>query len=178
MNWHPQCEAAINRQISEEYHAWYTYTSLAAYFRRSNVGLCRVADLMQERASEEHGHAVKLSDYQTMRGGKVQLRPITLDDDMGGVDNIEAQCDILRGFEIALKLELHVYKCLMELHKVADSHGDAQLAGYVESEFLEEQLKDIYWLECEIAKLQCMVGDGHGRFAYDQSVELADIKLK
>lgn len=173
MIWHPQCQAAVNRQISEEYRAWYTYTALATYFRRNDVGLRRVADMMQARASEEHGHAVKLSEYQTMRGGKVQLEPISLGEGMGGVDSIDAQCDILQAFELALKLERHVYDCLMELHVVGESHGDAQLTDYIESEFLEEQLRDIYWFECEIAKLRRMIGDGHARFAYDQSVEVA-----
>ena len=174
MAWHPQCEAAVNRQISEEYHAWYTYTALATYFRRSDVGLRRVAEMMQERASEEHSHAVKLSQYQTMRGGKVHLSPIALGEDMGGIDRIDPQCDILHSFELALKLEKHVYGCLLELHEVADTHKDAQLADYIESEFLEEQLKDIHWFECEIAKLRRMIGDGHARFAYDRSVEVAD----
>ena len=171
MTLHIQCEAALNAQISEEYHAWYTYTALANYFRRNDVGLLGVADIMQSRANDEHSHAVKFSEYQAMRGGKVQLCDISIGYDMGGVTTIDPQCDILKGFELAMKLEQHVYERLIELHNVAGSHNDVQLTDYIESEFLDEQVKDIYWFECEIAKLKRMLGDGHARFAYDSAIK-------
>ena len=170
---HTQCEAALNAQISEEYNAWYTYTALANYFRQNDVGLLGVADVMQSRANDEHSHAVKFSEYLAMRGGQVQLYNISLGDNMGGVTTIDPQFDILEGFVLALKLEQHVYDRLMDLHNTAQSHNDVQLTDYIESEFLDEQVKDIYWFECEIAKLKRMRGDGHGRIAYDCNIKTA-----
>lgn len=40
----------------------------------------------------------------------------------------------------ALELEKHVNQALLDLHKVADSHNDAQMCDFIESHYLTEQV--------------------------------------
>ena len=39
LDYHPECEAAVNEQINIEYTISYVYHSLYAYFDRDNVGM-------------------------------------------------------------------------------------------------------------------------------------------
>merc|ERR1712154_218168 len=43
--------------------------------------------------------------------------------------------------EASLELEKKVHESLLEMHKVADSHGDAQLTDFIEGEYLKEQVE-------------------------------------
>merc|ERR1712113_518703 len=45
------------------------------------------------------------------------------------------------GIEASLDLEKKVHEALLDLHKVADSHGDAQLTDFIEGEYLKEQVE-------------------------------------
>jgi len=41
----------------------------------------------------------------------------------------------------ALELEKHVNQALLDLHKVASSHDDAQMTDWLESNYLTEQVR-------------------------------------
>jgi len=40
----------------------------------------------------------------------------------------------------ALDLEKHVNQALLDLHKTADRHGDAQMCDFIETHYLTEQV--------------------------------------
>ena len=42
----------------------------------------------------------------------------------------------------ALELEKHVNQALLDLHKIADSHGDAQMCDFIEANYLTEQVSN------------------------------------
>merc|ERR1719328_51077 len=108
----------INKQINMELYASYVYMAMACYFDRDDVALKGFAKRFADNSTEEREHAQKLISYQNMRGGRVAFQDI----------------------ECQLELEQTVHKALLELHKVADSHGDAQLCDFIEGEYLQEQV--------------------------------------
>lgn len=74
LDFHPECEAAINEQINIEYNVSYVYHALYAYFDRDNVGLPGFAAFFKAASVEEREHAELLMEYQNKRGGKVKLQ--------------------------------------------------------------------------------------------------------
>ncbi|CAL5210783.1 unnamed protein product [Lathyrus oleraceus] len=158
-------EAAINEQINVEYNVSYVYHSLFAYFDRDNIALKGLAKFFKESSEEEREHAEKLIKYQNLRGGRVVLHPIVsppseFDHEKG---------DALYAMELALSLEKLVNEKLLNLHAVADSNNDPQLADFIESEFLDEQVQSIKKISEYVTQLR-LVGKGHGVWHFDQAL--------
>uniref|UniRef100_A0A453HS42 Ferritin n=1 Tax=Aegilops tauschii subsp. strangulata TaxID=200361 RepID=A0A453HS42_AEGTS len=133
-----ECEAAINEQINVEYNASYAYHSLYAYFDRDNVALKGFAKFFKESSDEEREHAEMLMEYQNRRGGRVRLQSIVTP--LTEFDHSE-KGDALYAMELALALEKLVNEKLHNLHSVATRCNDPQLSDFVESQFLQEQVK-------------------------------------
>lgn len=88
--YHEDLERVVNEQILGELNAGYTYLSMAAYFGRSDIALPGCHAFFLKMYEEEQEHAFKLIDYQNMRGGRVQLCPVSVegdDQDWKGVCN-------------------------------------------------------------------------------------------
>merc|ERR1711982_226838 len=134
INFHPESEAMINKQINMELHASYVYMSMAAYFDRDDVALAGFAKRFRENSEEEREHAMKFIEYQNKRGGRFVFQDVA-----------KAKADdwtsALNAVEASLELEKKVHEALLELHKEGDSHGDAQLTDFIEGEFLKEQVQ-------------------------------------
>ncbi|MED6214157.1 Ferritin-3, chloroplastic [Stylosanthes scabra] len=64
--------------------------------------------------------------------------------------------------ELALSLEKLVNEKLLHLHSVASKNNDVQLADFVESEYLGEQVEAIKRIAEYVAQLR-RVGKGHGK---------------
>merc|ERR1712126_456564 len=155
VNFHTESEAMINKQINMELHASYVYMSMAAYFDRDDVALAGFAKRFRENSEEERGHALKLIEYQNMRGGRVVFQDVAkakTDDWTSALNAVEA----------SLELEQTVHKALLELHKCADSHGDAQLTDFVEGEYLKEQVEAEKEVGDLITKIKRVGTDGLG----------------
>ncbi|KDO63247.1 hypothetical protein CISIN_1g023956mg [Citrus sinensis] len=132
-----ECEAAINEQINVEYNVSYVYHALYAYFDRDNIALRGLAKFFKESSEEEREHAEKFMEYQNLRGGKVKLHSIM--QPPSEFDHAE-KGDALYAMELALSLEKLTNEKLLSLHSVADRNNDPQMAEFVESEFLGEQV--------------------------------------
>ncbi|XP_058183718.1 ferritin-2, chloroplastic-like [Rhododendron vialii] len=158
------CEAAINEQINVEYNVSYVYHAMFAYFDRDNVALKGLARFFQESSEEEREHAEKLMEYQNKRGGKVKLQSIQMP--LSEFDHVE-KGDALYAMELALSLEKLTNEKLLNLHAVASRNNDVQLADFVESEFLKEQVEAIKKIAEYVAQLR-RVGKGHGVWHFDQ----------
>uniref|UniRef100_K1QAG9 Ferritin n=1 Tax=Magallana gigas TaxID=29159 RepID=K1QAG9_MAGGI len=118
-NFHEESEAGINRQINMELYASYTYQSMALYFDRDDVALPGFHKFFKHSSDEEREHAEKLMKYQNKRGGRIVLQDIKKPDrDEWGTG--------LDAMQIALQLEKSVNQSLLDLHKLADGHRDAQ----------------------------------------------------
>ncbi|CAI9738883.1 soma ferritin-like [Octopus vulgaris] len=162
-NFHEDSEAGINRQINMEMYASYVYQSMAFYFDRDDVALKGLYKFFQKRSEEEKEHAEKFMKYQNKRGGRILLKQVEKpdNDDWGTA---------LDAMEAALALEKKVNGSLLELHKIADSHNDAQMMDFIESEYLAEQVDDIKVLSDHITNLK-RVGGGLGEYLFDRQLE-------
>ncbi|KAM7270671.1 hypothetical protein ACFE04_029885 [Oxalis oulophora] len=158
------CEAALNEQINVEYNVSYVYHSLYAYFDRDNVALKGLANFFKESSLEEREHAEKLMEYQNKRGGRVKLQSIVMPP--SEYDHAE-KGDALYAMELALSLEKLTNEKLLNLHKVASENNDPQLADFIESEFLAEQVESIKKISEYVAQLR-RVGKGHGVWHFDK----------
>ena len=91
------------------------------YFDRDDVALPGFAKYFKKSADEEKEHAEKLMKFQVQRGGRICLSDIKkpAKDEWGtGLDAMQA----------ALELEKTVNQALLDLHKIADKHGDFQVS--------------------------------------------------
>jgi len=161
-NFHRDSEAGLNKQINMELYASYVYQSMAYYFDRDDVALKGFHDYFKKASEEEREHAEKFMKYQNKRGGRIVLQPIQKpeNDEWGsGLDALNA----------ALALEKTVNQSLLDLHKVAEGHGDAQMTDFLEGEFLEEQVSAIKELSDHITN-RIRVGDGLGEWHFDQKL--------
>ncbi|XP_075478918.1 ferritin-3, chloroplastic-like [Primulina tabacum] len=158
------CEAAINEQINVEYNVSYVYHAMYAYFDRDNVALKGIANFFKESSIEEREHAEKFMEYQNKRGGQVKLQSMMMP--ISNYDHLE-KGDALCAMELALSLEKLTNEKLLNLHKVAEENNDIQLADFLESEFLVEQVESIKKISEYVAQLR-RVGRGHGVWHFDK----------
>merc|ERR1712141_109423 len=159
-NFHSEAEAGINRQINMELYASYTYQSMSLYFDRDDVALPGFAKFFKASSDEEREHAEKLMAYQNKRGGRIVLQDIKKPSNDEWGNGLEAM-------QVALQLEKSVNQSLLDLHKIAGGHEDAQLCDFIESEYLEEQVKAIKEISDHVTQLK-RVGQGLGEYVYDK----------
>lgn len=159
-NFHAENEAGINRQINMELYASYCYQSMSFWFDRDDVALHGFAKYFKKASDEEREHAEKFMQYQNMRGGRIVLQ------DIKKPERDEWGCG-LDAMQVALQLEKSVNQSLLDLHTLCSGHGDAQMADFLESEFLEEQVKSIKEIGDHITNLK-RVGTGLGEYMYDK----------
>lgn len=158
-NYHQDSEAAINRQINLELYASYTYLSMSYYFDRDDVALKNFAKYFLHQSHEEREHAEKLMKLQNQRGGRIFLQDIKKPDSDDWANGLNAmQC--------ALHLEKNVNQSLLELHKLATDKNDPHLCDFIETHYLNEQVKSIKELGDHITNLRRMGAPETGMAEY------------
>lgn len=166
VDYHPECEAAVNEQVNVEYTISYVYDAIASYFDRDNVGLPGFAKFFNEASDEERGHARKLMAYQNTRGGRVKLQSLVMPEmEFGNAEKGEA----LYAMELALSLEKLNFVKLRALHDVACKHNDAALADYIEGELLQEQVESVKQHAVYVSQLR-RIGKGHAVWHFDKEL--------
>ncbi|KAK4253351.1 hypothetical protein QN277_010672 [Acacia crassicarpa] len=165
-NYQDESEAAINEQINVEYNVSYVYHSMFAYFDRDNIALKGFAKFFKESSEEEREHAEKLMKYQNNRGGRVLLHPIK--NPPSDFEHFE-KGDALYAMELALSLEKLTNQKLLNVYSVANHNNDHELAHFIQSEFLRDQVEAIKEIANYVAQLR-MVGKGHGVWHFDQKL--------
>jgi len=162
-NFHADCEAAINKQINMELYASYVYMSMAFYFDRDDVAFKNMKKYFLKASEEEREHAMKLMSYQNMRGGRVVLSAIDKpsQDEWGSISN---------AFNAALALEKEVNQSLLDIHNIAGDRNDPQLCDFLETHYLEEQVKAIKELSDHLTNIE-RVGTGLGEFIFDKDFD-------
>uniref|UniRef100_A0A3Q2X0Z7 Ferritin n=1 Tax=Haplochromis burtoni TaxID=8153 RepID=A0A3Q2X0Z7_HAPBU len=134
-NYHRDCEAAINRMVNMELFASYTYTSMV---RTRHVMLILMLD-------KENG-----VESLNVKSGMLLLNSKPERDEWGSG---------LEAMQCALQLEKNVNQALLDLHKLASQHNDPHLCDFLESHYLDEQVKSIKKLGDHITNLTRM--DAH-----------------
>ncbi|TYH19654.1 hypothetical protein ES288_A05G368800v1 [Gossypium darwinii] len=159
-----ECEAAINQQINVESSISYGYHAMFAYFDRDNVALEGFAKFFNELSLRDRGQVEKLMRYQNKRGGRVQLLEISLP--LSEFDH-GVKGHALHAMEFALSMEKIANARLLHVHRIALRNHDAQLADFVESEFLSMQVEAIKKIAEHVSQLR-RVGAGHGVWHFNQ----------
>merc|ERR1711915_599529 len=103
---------------------------------RDDTALGNFSDYFRKASDEEREHAEKLMKFQNQRGGRIVLKAIQPPEKSDWGTGLEAM-------QSALELEKHVNQALLDLHKIADSHGDAQMCDFIEANYLTEQVEAI-----------------------------------
>ncbi|XP_036884873.1 ferritin heavy chain-like [Sturnira hondurensis] len=158
-NYHQDSEATINRQINLELYASYVYLSMSYYFGRDDVALKNFAKYFLHQSHEEREHAEKLMKLQNQRGGWIFLQDIKKperDDWENG----------LNAMECALHLEKSVNQSLLDLHKLATEKNDPHLCDFIETHYLDEQVKSIKELGDHVTNLRRLGAPGSGMAEY------------
>ncbi|KAM4650889.1 ferritin heavy chain B-like [Discoglossus pictus] len=162
-NFSSECEAAINRMANLEMYASYVYLSMSYYFDRDDVALQHVAKFFKEQSHEEREHAEKFFKYQNKRGGRVVLQDVKKPERDEWTNTLEAM-------QAALQLEKTVNQALLDLHKLATDKIDPHLCDFLETEYLEEQVKAIKQLGDYITNLKRLgvPQNGMGEYLFDK----------
>uniref|UniRef100_A0A8C9PYW3 Ferritin n=1 Tax=Spermophilus dauricus TaxID=99837 RepID=A0A8C9PYW3_SPEDA len=158
-NFHRDCEAAVNRQINLELYASYVYLSMAYYFSRDDVALYNFSRYFLRQSQEERDHAEKLMRFQNQRGGQIYLKDIKKPEK----DNWESG---LHALQSALVLEKNVNDSLLELHTLASDKSDPHLCDFLETHYLNEQVKSIKELADHVHNLIKMGSQDAGLAEY------------
>uniref|UniRef100_A0A8C1EPS7 Ferritin n=1 Tax=Cyprinus carpio carpio TaxID=630221 RepID=A0A8C1EPS7_CYPCA len=146
-NFEEACEAAINRQINMELYASYVYLSMSYYFDRD------------DQSHEEREHAEKLMKFQNQRGGRIFLQDVKKPEKDEWGSGVEA-------LECALQLEKSVNHSLLELHKLSSQHNDPHMCDFIETHYLDEQVKSIKELGDWVTNLRRMGAPQNGMAEY------------
>ena len=173
--WHEQCCSAVNRQIAVENWASQQYHAMFAYFRRQTVALPNVAAFFERASLEEREHMHAMVEYQSKRGGVVNIDTRSVEDEHGlqhefglCVFDEPSTTDVRTAFAKALEMERLVYDSLLGLCRVAEEHGDAQFADYVTSVFLSEQVESMDELSKYVAQLDRLGSSGWAGAYFDR----------
>lgn len=100
--YHEDVEKGVSQQIVAELAAGYTYLSMATYFGRSDVALAGCHAFFSKMYLEEQEHALKLIEYQNMRGGRVDFCPVSV---LGDSQDWQGVCN---AFTVSLNMEKKV----------------------------------------------------------------------
>ena len=122
------------------------------------------AKFFKKNSEEEREHALKLIDYQNMRGGRVVFQDIRMP------TKTEWSGGALEAVEDALELEKTVNQSLLDLHKAADGSGDPQMTDFLEGEYLKEQVEAIKEFGDMVTRIK-RAGEGIGLHIIDKELQ-------
>ena len=127
----PNVQDALNEQIKHELYSAYVYLAVSAYCERQD--LTGFAHWMRAQSTEELGHALKIFDFISDRGGTVQLQAI----DKPPVDYGSP----LQVAEKALEHERRVTGLIDQLYALAVKENDYATLTMLQW-FIEEQVEE------------------------------------
>ena len=162
-HYHQGSEAAISLQIDLELYASYVHLSVSYYFDRDDVALKNSAKYFLHQSREEREHAEKLMKLQNQRGGGIFLQDIKKPDRDDWENGLNAM-------ECALHLEKSVNPSLLELHKLATDKNDPHFCDFIETHYLNEEVKSIKELGDQVTNL-CKMGapeSGMAEYLFDK----------
>lgn len=140
-------QEALNQQVNMEFHAYYTYLSMSAFF--DDMGLKGFATWMFQHAEEEMMHAMKIYNFVQSRRGRSKLMAI-------GTPTFEWD-SVLDAFEDALKHEEAVTASINNIVKLSREEGDYATDSFLQW-FVDEQVEEEELVDDAIQKLK-LVGD-------------------
>lgn len=123
--------AGLNRQISSEFAAEFTYLNMAGWL--DNQSLTGFSAYMEKQAAEEREHALRIYQYVLDRDGRVGIGPVD-----GVPNDFDSAADV---FHTALANEESVSESIKDLYELAVESRDRPTAIFLEW-FLTEQIEE------------------------------------
>ena len=123
--------AGLNRQISNEFAAEFTYLNMAGWF--DNQSLTGFSAYMEKQAAEERDHALRIFQYVLDRNGRVGIGSVD-----GVPNDFDSAADV---FHTALANEESVSESIKSLYELAVEARDRPTAIFLEW-FLTEQIEE------------------------------------
>ncbi|XP_060705665.1 ferritin heavy chain-like [Hemiscyllium ocellatum] len=159
LNYHKDCESAVNRMINMELYASYVYLSMSYYFDQGSIALSNFVKFFKKQSDKEREQAENLMKFQNQRGGHIALqdikRPEQDDWDSG-----------LQAMQCALQLEKNINQSLLELYKLSKDKSDPHLSNFLETHYLEKQVKTIKKLGDHVTNLHRLGAPQNGMAEY------------
>lgn len=144
-------QEAINKQINNEFYSEYLYLSMAAYFDAENLD--GIAHFFYVQTKEENVHAMKLFRFLIEKGGRVKLHAI---------DAPKSEFkSVIEPFEMSLKHEQHISKCIDDLMDTAIKENDHGVISFLKW-FVDEQVEEEATAEKLLYKVKLVKGEGQG----------------
>ena len=148
-NYRLECEAALNSHAALEFHASFQCLALAFYLDRDDVALKHFHRFFLLRSHEHSKTAESLMFLQNRRGGRVSFLDIRKPETQQWESALQAMQDTLH-------LEKCVNQSLLDLHKLATDSSDAHLCDFLETGYLDQQVKFIRELRDHLSDLSNM----------------------
>ncbi|KAB0372377.1 hypothetical protein FD755_016169 [Muntiacus reevesi] len=158
-NYRPECEAAVNSHAALELHDSFQCLAVAFYLDRDDVALKHIHHFFLLRAHEHSKTAESLMFLQNRRGGRVCFLDIRHPESQEWESGLQAMHD-------TLQLEKCVNQSLLNLHQLAIESCDAHQYHFLETGYLDQQVKFIKELENHVSNLSNM-GSAEGGLADD-----------
>ena len=152
-------QAALDRQINEEFASAYIYLQMSAESDR--LGLPGFANWFRIQYSEELMHVDRFFDFVLERDGEVTLDAIAKPDFRDETP--------LSLFEKALAHEQHITQCIFQLKDLAREESDHATDVFLEW-FVREQVEEEANAQGVIDKLRLVEGSPNGLFMIDQEL--------
>ncbi|KAK2114440.1 hypothetical protein P7K49_008706 [Saguinus oedipus] len=155
-------EAAVNHLVNVYLQASYTHLSLGYYFDRDDValeGMSHFCELAEEKR-EGYEHLLKM---QNQRGGRALFQDIKkpAQDEWGKT---------LDAMEAAMALEKNLNQALLDFHALGSARTDPHLRDFLESHFLDEEVKIIKKMGDHLTNLRRLAGPqaGLGEYLFER----------
>ncbi|KAL6040341.1 hypothetical protein STEG23_017241 [Scotinomys teguina] len=149
-NYSTKVEAAVNRLVNLHLQASYTYLSLGYYFDCDDVTLEGVGHFFLEFAEKCEGTEWLLK-IQNDRGGRSLFQDVQKPSQDKWGKSQEAM-------EAALALKKSLNQAPLDLHSLASSRTDPHLCDFLESHFLDKEVKLIKKMGDHLTNLRRAVG--------------------
>ena len=157
-NYHPECEAAVNRQINLKLTNSYVYLSVAYFFDRHDQALPGFSQFFKKLSDKYRDYAFSVMKMQNQRGGRLVLKPIAMPDKNDWENGLVAM-------NHAFALETAMNQSTLDLHIIAQRCNDHHLCEFIESNFFDQQLTLLKELKDHISLLS-LVGTGLSEYLY------------
>jgi len=144
-------EDALNEQVKNEFYAALTYLSMSAHFQATNMD--GFAHWMRIQSQEEMGHALKILDFISDRGGRVHLKAIE--------EPPSTFKSPLDAFEKALEHEQRVTQMFNRLFELAVKESDYPTQGMLQW-FITEQVEEEKNASMAVEQLKMVGQDNAG----------------
>ncbi len=151
--------AALNKQINEEYFSNYIYLAMAAYLEDSDLD--GMAHWMRMQAQEEYQHAMKIFDYMIERGTRVVLTEVAAPP--------REWANPLACFQAALEHEKYMTKNINDLADLALEEKD-HATNNIMQWYVSEQVEEESNVDRIVKKLKMMGADGTALFMMDREL--------